>query len=395
MDGPEETRREGPLSDIVVVELAHALAGPHAAMMLGDLGARVIKVERPDGGDESRRWGPPFLKTESTYFLSCNRNKESITLDLAADDGREVFTRLISRADVLVTNLRPGVMDRLGLPFQDLQEMNPRLVVLTITGFGHEGAERERPGYDQILQGEAGLMSLTGLSPDAPTKVGGPIADILAGVDGAYGVLAALHERARTDRGRVVRTSLLAAVIGSHAYLGTAWTVAGKLQRADGNHHPSIAPYGDFSCADGSLQLAVGSESLWRRFAPVVDADPDDPRFSTNEDRVRNRGALIELIETALSHETSAHWLSELANVGIPAGRGRSLDQVYDWEQVASQGLVVETEHPTLGRIELPGPPLSFDGEPPRRHLAPPTLGQHNTSIREWLESTEPGQGRK
>jgi formyl-CoA transferase len=387
----------GPLSDIVVVELAHALAGPHAAMMLGDLGARVIKVEHPIGGDESRRWGPPYVgpkaATESTYFLSCNRNKESITLDLAAADDRGVFTRLISEADVLVTNFRPGAMDRLGYDFQRLEEINPRLVVLSITGFGHDGPESGRPGYDQIAQGEAGLMSVTGPGPDEPTKVGVPIADVLAGIYGAYGVVAALHERERTGRGRVVRTSLLAAVIGAHAYLGTAWTVAGELHRGGGNHHPSIAPYGVFRCADGSLQLAVGSDGLWRRFAPMVGVNPADPRFGTNADRVSNREVLIGIIEDAFAVRPSEHWLSKLAEVGVPAGTIRSLDRVYAWDQVLSQGLLIEAEHATLGWIKLPGPPLRFDHGPARRHVAPPTLGQHNDSIRAWLASREPDQG--
>ncbi|MGH9300050.1 MAG: CaiB/BaiF CoA transferase family protein [Acidimicrobiales bacterium] len=387
----------GPLSDVVVVELAHALAGPHAAMMLGDLGARVIKVERPGVGDESRCWGPPFVgpeeTQESTYFLSCNRNKESITLDLSARDDGEVFKQLINRADVLVTNFRPGVAERLGFGFQLLQEINPRLVILSITGFGHGGPESGRPGYDQIAQGEAGLMSVTGPGPDEPTKVGVPIADVLAGINGAYGVVAALHERERTGCGKVVRTSLLAGIIGAHAYLGTAWTVAGELPRAGGNHHPSIAPYGTFVCADGPIQLAVGSDGLWRRFAPLVNTDPADERFATNADRVRNREELIRVIEAALAGRLRDHWLARLAEVGVPAGTVRSFDQVYAWDQVLSQELLVEAEHSSLGRISLPGPPLSFDNGPTTVHRAPPTLGQHNEAIRSWLRVRETETG--
>ncbi len=230
----------GPLDGVIVVDLSRALAGPHAAMMLGDLGARVIKVESPGSGDDTRGWGPPFVgpdeSRESTYFLSCNRKKESITLDLKSEDGRETLARLVRRSDVLVENFRPGVLDLLGFPVERLHELNPGLVVLSITGFGHDGPEGGRAGYDQIAQGEAGLMSLTGPGPDDPTRVGVPIGDLLAGMYGAYGVVAALHERTSTGRGRVVRTSLLAAIVGVHAFQGTRYTVAGEVPRAQGNH---------------------------------------------------------------------------------------------------------------------------------------------------------------
>jgi crotonobetainyl-CoA:carnitine CoA-transferase CaiB-like acyl-CoA transferase len=221
-DRPEQEHApdDGPLADVVVLDLTRALAGPHAAMMLGDMGARVIKVESPTG-DDSRGWGPPFLgegdRRESTYFMAANRNKESITLDLKDDADREVLERLVRRCDVLMENFRVGVLDRLGYSVQRLHELNPGLVILSITGFGHDGPEAARAGYDQIAQGEGGLMSITGSDPEQPTKVGVPIADLLAGMNGAYGVLAALHERGRTGRGRVVRTSLLSSVVGVHA----------------------------------------------------------------------------------------------------------------------------------------------------------------------------------
>ncbi|HEY7814507.1 MAG TPA: CoA transferase, partial [Nakamurella sp.] len=282
-----------PLDDIVVIDLSRALAGPHAAMMLGDLGARVIKVETPGTGDDTRGWGPPFVGPEddpiSTYFLSANRNKESITLDLKSDDGRDVLTRLVRRGDVLIENFRPGVLDRLGFTIERLHELNPGLVVLSISGFGHDGPEGGRAGYDQIAQGEAGLMSLTGPDADTPQRVGVPIGDLLAGMYGAYGVLAALLERERTGRGQVVRTSLLAAIVGVHAFQGTAWTVAGQVGRAQGNHHPSIAPYGLFRCRGGSVQLSCGSESLWRRLCAEFGLDPDAPGMATNGDRVEHR----------------------------------------------------------------------------------------------------------
>jgi formyl-CoA transferase len=378
----------GPLDDVVVVDLSRALAGPHAAMMLGDLGARVIKVESPGKGDDTRGWGPPFVgpddARESTYFLSCNRNKESITLDLKSDDGREVLTALVRRADVLVENFRTGVLDRLGFPVQRLHELNPRLVVLSITGFGHDGPEGGRAGYDQIAQGEAGIMSVTG-EPGHPTRVGVPIGDLLAGMYGAYGVVAALHERTSTGRGTVVRTSLLAAVVGVHAFHGTGWTVAGVVPEGVGNHHPSIAPYGTFTTADGVIQIAVGSESLWERLAPLVGLDPSDERFATNALRVAHKPELIALVDAAFAREPMSHWLPLLASIGVPAGEVRTIDRVYEWEQTRSQGLLVEVDHATLGRIELPGPPLRFDGSAPEAHTAPPTLGQHDDAVRRWL----------
>jgi crotonobetainyl-CoA:carnitine CoA-transferase CaiB-like acyl-CoA transferase len=384
----------GPLNDIVVVDLSRALAGPHATMMLGDLGARVIKVEAPDGGDDTRGWGPPFVgpadSPTSTYFLSCNRNKESITLDLKGAVGKVALERLIRKCDVLVENFRTGVLDRLGFPVERLQELNPRLVILSITGFGHDGPESGRAGYDQIAQGEAGLMSLTGPDPEHPTRVGVPIADLLAGMYGAYGVVSALHERDRTGLGQIVRTSLLAAVVGVHAFQGTRWTVAGEVPVAQGNHHPSICPYGLFRCADGLVQIAVGSEGLWRRFANAFGIDADAPELATNPARVRNSDAVVNLVEGLFADRELADLLPLLDSIGVPAGQVRSIDRTYGWEQLHSQGLLIDVDHPVLGSIRLPGPALRF-GENTyaggrEQHLAPPTLGQHNDAVLAWLD---------
>ncbi len=390
----------GPLDDVLVVDLSRALAGPHAAMMLGDLGARVIKVETPGGGDDSRGWGPPFVgpggqvqdSGESTYFMSCNRNKESVTADLKSDEGKDLLARLVTRADVLVENFRPGVLDRLGFPVEHLHELNPRLVVLSITGFGHDGPEGGRAGYDQIAQGEAGLMSLTGPGPDDPTKVGVPIGDLLAGMYGAYGVVAALHDRSRTGHGTVVRTSLLAAIVGVHAFQGTRYTVGGEVPRGQGNHHPSICPYGLFHCRDGLVQIAVGSEGLWRKLAPAFDLPVDEPGFATNAERVRNRAVVDAAVDAAFAPYALVDLLPRLAEVGVPAGEVRALDRVYDWGQTRSQGLLVEVDHAVAGRIRLPGPPLRFDGSSPVEHTAPPTLGQHDASVRQWLDDLDAGE---
>jgi crotonobetainyl-CoA:carnitine CoA-transferase CaiB-like acyl-CoA transferase len=393
----------GPLDDVVVVDLSRALAGPHATMMLGDLGARVVKVEVPGRGDDTRGWGPPFVgeegARESTYFLSANRNKESIALDLKADAGRATLLELVDRADVLVENFRPGVLDRLGLGVDTLLERNPRLVVLSITGFGHDGPEGGRAGYDQIAQGEAGLMSLTGSGPDDPQRVGVPIGDLLAGIYGAYGVLAALHERHSTGVGQVVRTSLLAAVTGVHAFQGTRWTVGGEVGHAQGNHHPSIAPYGLFRCRDGAVQIAVGSEALWQRFCLAFALDAEAEGMGSNPERVAHRDRVIDVVEGVFAELEADALLTRLADAGIPAGRVRTLDEVYAWEQTASQGLLVDVKHTSLGTVTLPGPPLRFfdpsgDEVTRRDHQAPPVLDEHAVRIRDWLDASGPEAGR-
>jgi len=381
---------DGPLSDLLVLDLTRALAGPHAGMTLGDLGARVIKIESP-AGDDTRGWGPPFVGDDavSTYFLSANRDKESLVLDLKSAADRDVLARLVERADVLMENYRVGVLDRLGFPVSRLHELNPRLVVLSITGFGHDGPEAQRPGYDQIAQGEGGLMSVTGT--EAPAKVGVPIADLLAGMNGVIGVLAALHERAATGRGRVVRTSLLASVVGVHAFQGTRWTVAGEVPGLAGDHHPAIAPYGMFETGTAPIQIACGSENLWRAFCGEFGLEAADPRFATNADRVAHRDELIALIESHFADGPAEEWLGRLAAAGVPAGKVRSLDDVYTWEQTLSQGLLLSIDHPSLGPLQLPGSPLRFDDNlfsgGRADHLPPPSLGQHSEAIRAELDS--------
>jgi len=381
----------GPLAGLIVIDLSRALAGPHAGMMLGDLGARVIKVESPEG-DDSRGWGPPFLhgtdgREHASYFLSCNRNKESIAIDLKSSGGRDVLGCLVARADVLIENFRPGVLDRLGFSVSRLHEINPGLVILSITGFGHDGPEGSRPGYDQIAQGEGGIMSVTGPSKDEPTRAGLPVGDILAGMYGAYGVVAALRERDDTGKGQVVRTSLLAAVVGAHAYQGTRYTVAREVPEPTGNYHPSICPYGLYRAADGFVQIAVGSDALWQRLAPAFGLDR--PEWALNRDRVRDHDAVNAAVDAAFGRHQSADVLATLAELGIPAGKVRDFGEVYTWDQTRSQGLLIEVDHAALGHITLPGPPLRFEtgGRESGRsaHLAPPLLDEHGDAIRSWL----------
>jgi len=402
MTQPLGVANSGPLAGTVVVDLSRALAGPHAAMMLGDLGARVIKVEAPGGGDDTRGWGPPFVgpegRKESTYFLSANRNKESIVLDLKDPADHDVLLALIDRADVLVENFRTGVMDRLGLGTTTLAERNPRLVVLSLTGFGHDGPEGGRSGYDQIAQGEGGLMSLTGSGEHDMQKTGVPIADLLAGIHGALGVVAALNERHATGRGQVVRASLLSSIVGVHAFQGTRHTVTGEVPKPQGNHHPSIAPYGLFRCKGGAVQISVGSEGLWHRFCGEFGIDPALAGFATNPERVERREETIALVEAAFADLGAAELIPRLEAAGIPCGVVRTLEEVYASEQVRSQGLVIDVDHATLGHVELPGPPLRFfaaaDAEETeitkRAHRAPPVYGADGDAIREWIANTAP-----
>ena len=293
-----------PLAGVRVLDLARVLAGPYAAMLLGDLGAEVIKVERPGVGDDTRHWGPPFVQAtgdgadgdapgaESTYYLSVNRGKRSAAIDLKDPGEREFVEALVRWADVLVENFRPGVMDRLGLSDHRLAKLNPRLIRLSISGFGERGPDRDRVGYDQILQAEGGVMSLTGTAASGAVKVGVPIADISAALFGVIGVLGALVERERSGLGQRVSTSLLAGQVGIHTFQATRYLIAGQVPGLSGNHHPTVAPYGVFDAADGPLVIAVGNDDIWRRFAPLAGLDPADTRFATNALRLGRLGEL-------------------------------------------------------------------------------------------------------
>jgi crotonobetainyl-CoA:carnitine CoA-transferase CaiB-like acyl-CoA transferase len=379
------TTGTGPLAGIRVVDLTRALAGPYATLMLADAGAEVLKIERADGGDDTRGWGPPFVGSEeapeSAYFLSVNRSKRSVVLDLKDDADLARLRDLLADADVLVENFRPGVMDRLGLDAAELERLNDRLIVLSITGFGEGGPDGHRSGFDQIIQGEAGLMGITGPVGGPPTKFGVPITDILSGMFGAYGVVAALHERDRTGKGQRVTTSLLAAAVAVHTYQGTRWTLGGEVPEPGGNRHATISPYGAFTCRDGWVNVAVGSEGLWRRFAPIVGLEPDDPRYATNRDRVTNWDELEAEINAALVDETVERWMARFEEAGVPAGRIRTMDQVYGWDQVEHLGLIDRVEHPTAGPLELPGAPVRWSTSGRRPPAPPPTLGQHTDEV--------------
>ena len=383
------TQPAGPLAGVHVLDLARVLAGPYAAMLLAVLGAEVIKVERPGAGDDTRRWGPPFVSaadgTESTYFLSVNRGKRSAAIDLKDAAERQFTDALVRWADVLIENFRPGVMERLGLGDERLAELNPRLVRLAISGFGETGPDSDRVGYDQILQAEGGVMSVTGTADGQPVKVGVPIADISAGLFGVVGVLAALVEREHSGVGQRVATSLLAGQVGIHTFQATRYLIAGDVPGLSGNHHPTVAPYGVFDAADGPLVIAVGNDGIWDRFAPLAGLAAVDERFSTNAGRLANMTVLHELINSSLSRRTVADWLKDLHRAGVPAGELKTLDRVYDSAQLRAQDLVWEVDHSRLGRIRLPGNPLQFSRTGIAPGLPPPTLGQHTGEVRTAL----------
>ncbi len=375
----------GPLAGMTVVDLSRALAGPYATMMLADAGAEVIKVERPDGGDDARGWGPPFVGDgefrQSAYFLSVNRSKRSVCLDLRDERDLERLRDLLSNADVLVENFRPGVMERLGLSPEALEELNERLVVLSITGFGEGGPDGDRSGFDQILQGEAGMMGITGHAGGPPTRFGVPITDVLAGMFGAYGVVCAINDRERTGRGQRVTTSLLASAVAVHTYQGTRYTIGGEIPGFGGNRHPSIAPYAAFTCADGWINICVGSEGLWHRFAPVVGLDPDDDRYRTNRDRVANYDDLERDINAVMATDVVDTWMTRLNDAGVPAGRIRTMDEVYAWGQVEHLGLVDRVALPQAGTVELPGAPVRWSRSGRRPPTPPPLLGEHTGEV--------------
>ena len=390
----DEQINAGPLHGIHVLDLSRVLAGPYATMMLGDLGADVIKVEQPNGGDDTRLWGPPFMSTatgrESTYFLATNRNKRSITVDLKDPDERPFIEQMVRWADVIVENFRPGVMDRLDLGDARLEALNPELVRLSISGFGDDGPDSRRVGYDLILQAEGGLMSITGPREGPMVKVGVPIADLAAGLFATIGVLAGLVERASSGRGQRISTSLLGGQIALHAFQGTKYLVAGEVPPLSGNQHPTITPYGAFDASDGPLVIAVGNDTIWGRFAPLLGIDPSDERFATNDVRLANIEELERLMTTGLAEHTVAEWLPKFEGAGVPAGEVKTFDHVYASEQVRQQHLVWTAEHSTLGTIELPGSALRFSRSEVSLRLAPPTLGEHSDEIRRTFGADDP-----
>jgi crotonobetainyl-CoA:carnitine CoA-transferase CaiB-like acyl-CoA transferase len=385
-EGFGEPVHRGALDGLLVADFSRVLAGPFATMLLGDLGADVVKVEHPDGGDETRAWGPPFHGGHSTYYLAVNRNKRSVALDLKADDGRRAARALAGRADVLVENFRAGALERLGLGYEELRRDNPRLVWCSISGFGRE-AGAELPGYDFLVQAMSGLMSITGPEGGPPTKVGVALVDVLTGLYATVGILGALRQRERTGRGQRVEVSLLGSALASLVNQASSYLCTGRPPRAMGNRHPSITPYETLATADRPLVVAVGNDGQFARLCRVlgVPEAAADPRFATNADRVTNRDALATLLEHALAARGAADWVAALAEAGVPCGLVNDVGEAFALAERLGLDPVAEA-----GGVPQVANPIRLSSAPASYRLAPPALGEHTAEV---LRSLAPPPG--
>jgi crotonobetainyl-CoA:carnitine CoA-transferase CaiB-like acyl-CoA transferase len=371
------------LEGVRVLDLSRALAGPFCTQLLGDSGADVVKVEQPGLGDTSRAWGPPFEGGESSYFLSVNRNKRSLTLDLRHEDGRAALRRLVARSDVLVENFVPGVMERLGFGYEQCRALRPSLIYCGISGFGRVGPDRERPAFDQVLQGLGGIMSITGEPGAPPARIGIAIADLVAGMIAAYAITAALFHRERSGEGQRVDTSLLEGQAALMTYQAGRYFATGEAPGPAGRQHPTIVPYGVYAASDGYVCLCVGTDAQWRRCAVALGlaALADDARFATNAARVAQRDALNAALEPALAARTAADLERTLVGAGVPCGTVRDLHALFGDEQVAALGLVQHLAHPTADALRTVAPPFHMSATPPALRLPPPLLGQHSHEV--------------
>jgi crotonobetainyl-CoA:carnitine CoA-transferase CaiB-like acyl-CoA transferase len=370
----------GPFADVIVLDLTRVLSGPYCTMLLADLGARVIKIEQPKTGDDTRQWGPPFLGGESAYFLSINRNKESVTLDFKHAKGRAILDQLIAKADVVVENFRPGTLERLKLDYVSLAAKHPRLVYASVSGFGHSGSRAKEAGYDAVLQAEGGLMSITG-SPDAPpVRVGVAIADIASGMFAAQGISAALYARERTGRGQHVDIAMLDSVAALLTYQAGIYFATDTPPVRLGNRHPTIVPYETFAAADGEFVLAVGNDEQWKKFCEVASLDLGE-QYATNRSRVTGYADLRPRVAAALRARPRSHWIEHLRAAGVPCVSVRNFDEVFADPQIAAREMVVPMSHPAAGEIRVLGSPLRLSDTPASQRTAPPTLGQHTDAV--------------
>jgi crotonobetainyl-CoA:carnitine CoA-transferase CaiB-like acyl-CoA transferase len=392
----------GPLAGIRVLDLTRVLAGPWAAQNLADLGADVIKVERPKKGDDSRAFGPPWLKdaqgrdtAESAYFACANRGKKSLTLDLAHPQGQALARELAAKCDVLLENFKFGDLDRYGLGYAQLKSVNPGLIYCSVTGFGHTGPWRERPGYDFMIQGMGGLMSITGERDDraggGPQKAGIPIADLITGMYASVAVCAALASRAQTGKGQHLDLALLDSLVAVLANQGANYLATGAPPARLGNDHPNIAPYQVLPTSDGSFIVACGNDNLFGKFSQVL-GRPElaaDARFVTNGQRVANRAELTRIISEITARRSMRDWLDALEKAGVPCGPINNLEQVFAEPQAVARGLRMEMPHPTAGKVSLVRSPMRFSETPVKHDVPPPTLGQHTDEVLKWLGKSE------
>ena len=373
----------GILSGITVLDLTRVMSGPYCTLMLADMGARVIKIEHPRRGDDTRAWGPPFVAGESVYFLSVNRNKESLTVDFKDPDGRRILDALVARADVLVENFQPGTLKRLGLDYESLAPRVPRLVYASISGYGHTGPLKNLPGYDAVAQAEGGLMSITGDPDGPPYRLGLPIADLAAGLFAAQGVLLALLARASTNRGRHVDISMFDSVAGLLTYQAANYLATGHNPPRMGNAHASIVPYGTFDTRDGQLMLAVGNDDQWQRFCGVAGMPElaNDVRFATNPQRVANRELLWPIVAQVLSARDRDDWTERLRAVAVPCGPVRTIGEMMADAQLEARGMLGSVHHPTAGNVRLLANPVKLSNTPALPDTPAPLLGQHTEAI--------------
>ncbi|MBI3328424.1 MAG: CoA transferase [Nitrospinae bacterium] len=372
-----------PLDGILVIDLTRVLAGPYCTMELADMGATVIKVEIPGTGDDTRAYGPPFLNGESTYFLSVNRNKKSLTLNLKHEQGKEILRQLIRKGDVLVENFRPGTLESLGFGYEATRTLNPQLIYCSISGFGQTGPYAQRPGYDLVVQGEGGVMSLTGEPDGPPMKVGNSFADITAGMNAFAGILLALLTRERTGEGQCVDVSLLDCQVAMLTYQAGIYFATGKSPQRMGNQHPSITPYETFECRDGYINIAPGNQGLWEKFCKLIGLEHllADERFSTMKRRIENRAALTPVIAAAVRTRTRREWFELLDREGIPCGLIKNIAEVCSDPQVLARDMVVALQHPAAGPIHVNGIPIKLSGTPGEVKEPPPLLGQHTEEV--------------
>jgi crotonobetainyl-CoA:carnitine CoA-transferase CaiB-like acyl-CoA transferase len=375
--------RRGPLDGLTIIDFTRVLSGPYCTMLLADMGARVIKIEHPERGDDTRGWGPPFIGDESAYFLSINRNKESLTLDLKKPGAAAIVDALLQRADVLVENFRPGTMERLGLGYAQRAPKHPRLVYCSISGFGQTGPRRQQAGYDAVVQAEGGLMSITGDADGPAFRLGVAISDIVSGMFAAQGITTALYARERTGRGQLVDIGMLDATSALLTYQAAIYFATGTPPRRLGNRHPTIVPYETFPAADGDVVIAVGNDEQWRRFCTVTKLDEmaRDPRFESNRRRVENYDALRSILTQRLGTRRRDEWLNDLRAAGVPCGAVRDVGEVLADSQLDDREMVRSVDHPTLGALRVLGIPVKLSDTPGAVRTAPPTLGQHTDAI--------------
>ena len=373
----------GPLAGFVVVDLTRVLSGPYCTMILADLGARVIKVEQPGKGDDTRHWGPPFLGKESAYFLSINRNKESITLDFKPQEGRQILERLIEKADVFVENFRPGTIDRHGFGWDAMHARFPRLVYASISGYGQTGPRRDEAGYDAVMQAEGGLMSVTG-DPDRPGyRLGVAITDMVSGLYCAQGITAALLARERSGQGQRVDIGMLDSTAALLTYQAANWFATSKVPPRQGNRHATIAPYETFTTSDGDIVVAVGNDATWQKFCPAIGL-PDlaqDPRFTTNKDRMEHYEAMRPPIDAIFRTRTTGEWARILNEAGVANGEVRNIGQMLTDPQLEARDMIKTLMHPTVGATRVIGAPIKFSENESSVRTPPPVLGQHTDDI--------------